>query len=124
MIQPVVMPVICRSLCNTLRPLTQTWKRKVRDGYAGPTRLTLESKRMLAEAIFAVEMEHEPTVGAAAKQVKLLREIRNVLLDDIGENENLPVSKYSGVESVAKMIAEKRREGNTAAFTRRASEAL
>ena len=108
------MPVTCHYLTNTLRPLSDTWKRRVRERYTGPTKLDDAARRQLSEAIFAVENEHEYGLGSNSTPIRTLRAIRNVLLDDLGENENREGSRFPFIEAVAATIREKRHAGRGA----------
>jgi hypothetical protein len=106
------MGITCKYLGNTLRPLTPTWRAKVRARYNGPTKLDDTARKALSEAIFSLEDEYEYSLSSNSRAIKTLRAIRNVLLDDLGENENLLNSRYPFIESVAAIIREKRRAGN------------
>ncbi len=103
--------VATKNLGSTLRPLSPTFKRAIRERYSGPTRLTPEARRELVGAIFEVEndLEHRQPKHP---QVALMRAVRNVLLDDLGENEPQPGLRWPHIEAVEAVIREKRRKGN------------
>jgi hypothetical protein len=158
------MGTTCRNLTNTLRPLSETWKRRVRERYhllcgrpelrgeggvlraaeldaiqsaapvveQGRTTLDDEHRGILAQAIFSLEDEHEYSLGSNHAQIRTLRAIRCILLDDLSGtglsspeararnlSENLPGSRYPFIESVAEIIREKHRKGGPGASPER-----
>ncbi|MBI4702176.1 MAG: hypothetical protein HY744_13680 [Deltaproteobacteria bacterium] len=100
----------CDHLGSTLRPLSATYRAKVRAAYRGPTRLDDAARRLLADAIFKVMAELEQR-QPKHEQVAILRAVRNVLLDDLGENEAAPGLRWPAVETAEAIIRRRAKRG-------------
>jgi hypothetical protein len=109
--------IATRYLGSTLRPLSQTCRAKVKSLYHGPNGLNDSARELLARAIFLVEndLEHRTPRN---EQVQALRNVRNVLYDDLGWNEPLESMRWPRVDATERLIREKRRTGNPLAFAR------
>jgi hypothetical protein len=110
--------IAARSMGAALRPIGATWRSKVRRAYRGPAKWGDEARRALTVAIFEVEneLEHRSPLNP---QVAAMRAARNVLLDDLGENEPPPRGgRYPAVEAAERLVRERRRSGNVDAFRR------
>ena len=102
--------MLTRNVGCTLRPISATYKRRIRDVYTGPTRLNQAARIALAQAIFTVENDTEHRLGTHHPQVMAMTAVRNILLDEAGENE--PLGDYPQQDSTRALMAERRRKGN------------
>src|SRR5258706_6916475 len=99
------------SVSKYLRPLSSNYRSKVKRLFLerhGKGKLDDVRRKALEMVIFEIEndLEHRSPLH---EQVKLMRYIRNVLLDDIGENETHPNIRYPQIERIVAIIREKRR---------------
>jgi hypothetical protein len=109
---------ITRGIQQALRPLSATYRRKVRQLYTGrPSRFCDHDRELLA-AVWAVmnEVEHR---RPQYSQVTALRAVYNVLCDDLGANEPHPgvlggdgrrePARWPHVEAAEQLMLKKRR---------------
>lgn len=109
-------PKVTRNLGSTIRPISGTYRRQIRSLYlakVSETTLNDERRKILEDAIFAVENDLEHRSGPSHPQVVTMRAIRNVLLDDIpaekGGNETWAHIRWPHVEAMAARISSGRR---------------
>lgn len=78
---------VTRNLGSTLRPLSPTFRKRIREQYDGPNTLNDDARAALAQCVFDVENELEHRTSTHP-QVAIMRAVRNTLLDDIGTGES------------------------------------
>ena len=106
--------IASRSIGKALRPIGGSWRTKVRRAFEALAngqswRWDDAARRRLCRAIFEVENELEHR-SPKHPQVVAMRATRNVLLDDLGENEQHPHGcRYPSVEAAERVIRRRRK---------------
>jgi len=100
--------IATRGTQNTLRPIGPGYRSRIKASYEGmggkTGKLTDEGRKLLENAIYQVQNDLECR-SPRHEQVGTMNAVRNVLLDDLGENET--TGQYSEVARVRAIIEKK-----------------